>query len=736
MRKGSRLGALAARLGGVGGFLLALLLLRVVFLLATLDPAQDRVMEVLELLDRGWSQGPERPLYDREELYTATYAEAVRSSLHLPLAASRFTAYGGGSSILSLLAVPLFAAFGPHYLAFKILPLLVTLLAGLFWFQVVRAWLGLRAAWFFGALYAFAPAVLVRTALIAKGDHPEAMALIGAVLFLATRAAFTRSELPQARWAAAAGLLTGLGVFISYSSIPVLAGGAVAAAILTRLRPRRAWGALALGLGVGLVPWLVSVIATSGQALEIYGQTLSAARPFTEAIRRVGLLLSHGFLAGYDFPGGPGPRALAGFLWVVCVLIGWVSLARAWRTPFALLVMAATAAHLAAYCLRAPDASSRYLIPGYPLLLIAIVHLAGSSWRRLGRVTLVMAVLLGLTSQTHAVFDSRFPMRHAALRGTDWVVFGEIAGQKVSPRVISSLPSRVRPFLWVGYGMQAFTQVTRDRWAAAASSADPSEARWIWEGIGVAWPEGVRGGEAATLLPTLPPDARAALRRGLTRYADPMLAQLAALGGPPALQAFLLHFEPADRLEFRSAAARVLATLATHGIPAGRSLGTSPGHAAQAPELLLEPSELAYGAGWSLYREVGDGDRLRLWTPPAGMWTAPFAADARAGRGSLPLWEGLAAGYETELARRRPQWLLGGTRGPLRLADELTRVTRGLEPSFAQPFYRAAGRAVGRALVDPETPPGRAEAWRTSSAWRSLIPERFQGAFLAGLDET
>jgi 4-amino-4-deoxy-L-arabinose transferase-like glycosyltransferase len=182
---------------------LALLILRGVFLIGALDPSQERVNEIVEFSRAGAARLPERPLYDREELYTATAAEAIRQHTGLPLSECRFMNYGGGSLLVGLLTIPLYAVFGPHYLAFKLIALLVAVAGGLLWFLTVRPWFGPRVAWGFGALYALAPPALLRTSLIAKGDHAEAMLLIGGVLFLATRAAFARDERHRQRWAVA-----------------------------------------------------------------------------------------------------------------------------------------------------------------------------------------------------------------------------------------------------------------------------------------------------------------------------------------------------------------------------------------------------------------------------------------------------------------------------------------------------------------------------------------------------
>ncbi len=90
-------------------------------------------METLDIGGITWQNGPERPLYDREEQYTATGAEGLRLGLGIPPAKLQFMPYGGGSRLVTELMVPVFRVFGSNLLVFKMLPLLISLLGGIFW---------------------------------------------------------------------------------------------------------------------------------------------------------------------------------------------------------------------------------------------------------------------------------------------------------------------------------------------------------------------------------------------------------------------------------------------------------------------------------------------------------------------------------------------------------------------------------------------------------------------------
>ena len=84
-------------------FLLVFVSSRAAFLLAGLDPSEDSVANVLGEFAEEWDRGPERSLYDREELFFGAGAEAILNGLGLPLVKYRYFAFGGANKLVSVL---------------------------------------------------------------------------------------------------------------------------------------------------------------------------------------------------------------------------------------------------------------------------------------------------------------------------------------------------------------------------------------------------------------------------------------------------------------------------------------------------------------------------------------------------------------------------------------------------------------------------------------------------------
>lgn len=693
---------------GVVLFLVLLAATRALFVVAALDPAEERVIEIVDPvhLSASWPEGPERPLYDREELYTGTAAQAMRMGLEVPY---RFMPYGSGSLVFSVLARSVQEGFGTGYLALKLLPLLVTVLGGLCWLLTTRRWLGPRAALFFAALYLFAPTNFVRTVLIAKGDHAEAMAWIGFVLYLATCSRFAPAASAARRWAFAAGFAAGLGVFLSYSTVPITAGVVLGGLWVSRLRPRAVWLAAAAGLAVGLLPWLGILAETGGRALFLQGRPLGVGPGLAEAVGRVKLLAAGGLFAGYDLPGGAAVRSAAAWLWLAGVVAAWVGLvgwlARPERRAVAVLVLAGTLAHFAAFCFSAPDASSRYLVAVYPLLFAAVAALA--TVHRWGAVAAGSLAAIGLLAQSSVVAESRFTALQAPLRGTDWELFGEVAGRKLGPGEIAALPPRIRPYFWAGFGRRVFEAVDPEHWTDVLAGVPPRDREPVWEGVGIAWVERGSLGEAGAQLRELPDTERAAFRRGLVRYGEVAFAPL-LVRDPDGLAPLLGRFAPEDRPALEASLARVAATLEIHRIPA--------------PELpvgLVAPEARAWGRGYAGYRGFAE--------------SGPVAWESSLDSGHA-FTEGRAAAFAQDLGTRSPAWVLGPPRsGPEVLASVLAAQTAGMEPERASVFYVAAGRVARRAWRQPgvlHQRDARPGTWR----WRDAIPEQYQQAFASGFE--
>lgn len=647
---------------------LVLLLLRVLLLLAALEPAEERVVEVFDPAGVTWAYGPERPLFDREELYTGTAAEAMRQGLPLPASTYQFMAYGGGSLLTAWAARFVYAVFGESYLAFKLLPLCVAVFGGIFWFAAIRRAFGERLALVFAALYALGPSTFVRTSLIAKGDHAEAMAWIGFVLWAALRSAGLGAPATTRRaWAGVAGVAAGFGVFITYSTAPVLAGVFLAALLLTRARPGPIWAWGAAGLALGLLPWLIAVISTGGDALQVYGRTLgSAASAMGERLRA---LCESGFFANYDLPGGRPVRQIVGLAFLGAVVLGWIAWGRqiartlrprttevretevgetddaigaadgAQRTSrLLLLALAGTSAHLAAFVVTAPDVASRYLVPVYPLLLLAVASLvAGPAGARAfgpqvlsrGLATIVAGaggIALAFVFATSSWTATRLP-----LAGTDWPLLGEVVGQKLGPEEIAALPEEVRSHFWVGFGKKVFALGDRDRWPEAVGLAPEGEQGAVWEGVGIALVEGGAAFAESARIQALPPTARDALVRGMARYGEVVFAPVAANRPDIDLGAAELRMTGAPSELLSASRARSVATLAVHGAAVSANAWRG-----------LAPDVAQRSLGIATFRGVGAGGIRRY--PLRG------AVLGRGGDDDPAVWAGLGAALGKELS--------------------------------------------------------------------------------------
>ncbi|MFN8548311.1 MAG: hypothetical protein U0527_10205 [Candidatus Eisenbacteria bacterium] len=673
-------------------FVAILLLLRVIFLLAALEPAEDRVADVLGDSRLRWPTGPERPLYDREELYAGAVAVALPMKLDAAVTSFRYMPYGSGSLVISLLAVPLYRALGPTYLSWKLLPLLVTILGGLAWFAVIRRWLGPRMAWTFAALYALAPSTFVRTALIAKGDHAEAMAWIGLVLYLGTRAAQAEGAPGpgvRLRFSIAAGVAAGFGVFLTYSVVPALAGVTAVALLLTRTRPRAAWLGFAAGGLIGLLPWLSTVVRTGGSALEVYGRSLGALDH--GAVERLNALVGQGLFAGYDLPGGLLVRQVGALLWLVAVVLGTIVVARRLRQERALLLLVgATAAGILAFVLRAPDASSRYLVPIYPLLLL----LASFAPRGL----VVTSLLLGVVAQLAVIAGSNWTPLRAPLKGYDWTIFGEVVGQHLSSDALRRAPESLRPHLWHGFGIRLYHELPPEQWSRGAAIAE-AESLAVWDGFGSMTSAGRRPPEAAALLRRVPRGAHDAFLHGYLRYAENFWGQSYLVDGISGLGAAARQFSDTDRPLVLESMARSLAVIAAHDARIGTNAVAPP---LSSVESILPRDAMAAGAGYAILR--GAAPDLRAWRARPGCWVE---GELSRDPGSEAVGRGIALALERELDTRSSAWRGWTDASVMERLAASARARAGLSALSREQCAAAIERARARRALDPAAIVGR-----------------------------
>ncbi len=731
-------------------WILFLLLFSVRFflLLAALDPEEERIGNFVDCAGLEWKNGPSRPLYDREELYAGACAQAILRGAGLPWSSYRFMPYGSGSLVLSVAAVPWVAVAGTSYLAWKILPLLLSVAGGLVWVALVRRWWGTTAAAWMALLYLFAPPVLVRTLLIAKGDHAEAAVLVGCVLLVACRAVDSDGR-RRLFGAGLAGLLAGVSIFITYSAAPILAGVALVWGLSVRLRPARLWIAAGAGLLLGLVPWVWTLAATGGGAVNVYGRFLGAPVDPVAIGQRLGVLAGQGLLAAFEVPGGALVRALAGLFWFVLVIAGFVGLLRRARSLPPRLAATGLVAHVAAFCVLAPDASSRYLIPAYPLFLLAVATLAASGrdqhdsrgdrrhpengasqtpprrapgHRRLSKTAAALAVVLGVTSWLSSVARPHAPDL-PSLAGADWDLWGEVVGTKLTHGQIGQVPREMRGYLWVGYGKRVFYQ-RAESWSDLAAVAGEESPR-VWRGIGISAMERGRPQDAASHLERLVQTERTALAGGLAAYGEALFAPLLREGGFAYAQSLVRELTPADQAPLRRVLARCAGVLAAQGLV--------PSVAGPQPPVGMSEPEAGYAAGWALPSSrlgiaPAPGTEASSW--PSRLADLPSADPHRAaGAADALLWH---------LARRMRESSLDGEGEPRRLLEALGTAVRELPESQAAAIFERAGETCGgapparaaRVPGPPETAHGAAPG---RSGWREVVPERYHAAFLRGL---
>ncbi len=235
-----------------------------------------------------------------------------------------------GSVVMSALAVPAFAVFGPTTFAVR-LPGLLFHLAALWLFMALAQRLartrvsfggdGRRAALCAGALFVLAPPSLAKSAVLAYGDHIESLPFVLAALLLVHLWIYAG---PGARGRPALGLgvVTGLAVSFHAQARLGVAAVALGACLATPslLRRRELWTAALPGLLLGLVPLALGDWLTATPGLAIFGRSvgqLLSAGPGETAARLAkwwGLFttdLMHAFQ--YPWPGaGAGTLILGG----------------------------------------------------------------------------------------------------------------------------------------------------------------------------------------------------------------------------------------------------------------------------------------------------------------------------------------------------------------------------------------------------------------------------------------
>ncbi|MGI9592799.1 MAG: hypothetical protein ACR2P8_15630 [Myxococcota bacterium] len=189
-----------------------------------------------------------------EEMYRWVVAHELIEGAVQPLTDYQADHYQGGSLVVALLAVPIFALAGESVALFKLTALLLSTATLVLLVIVARRGFGPRAGWLAGLGYLAGPPLLAFWGVVPLGSHVEA------VVFTLVQLALLWALLePQGRsprnWLLF-GLAAGLGFWWSPSSAAGVAACGVMWLLLAGWPRARELLATLLGVGLGLVPWL------------------------------------------------------------------------------------------------------------------------------------------------------------------------------------------------------------------------------------------------------------------------------------------------------------------------------------------------------------------------------------------------------------------------------------------------------------------------------------------------
>jgi hypothetical protein len=336
------------------------------------------------------------------------------------------------------------------------------------------------------------------------------------------------------------------------------------------------------------------------------------------------------------------------------------------------------------------------------MFLLAVVFPVAGLWRAAGSSVarpaavrgwwagVAVTLLIGLLAQIAVISGSTYRSLSFPLRGTDWPLLGEIAGQKMSPEMIAGLPRPAQRHFWLGFGKRIAKLAEQDGWATAVALAPEEERTAVWEGIGLGCVQFGQVIEAADYLRSLPEPGRTAFTAGMARHAEVLFAPLMTHGRGHAARGVLQRFDARERRDLELPFARILATLEIHGAAVPENLGA-----------MIAPAVRERGLGWALYRGIGS-DGLRLWPLRQSAWIREAAGGLESGKGSPALWLGMADALERDLSQTPPDWRTGAGGRAGAMGAALEGALRALPESARAYFEAAAERSRAQARQSPD----------------------------------
>ncbi len=238
--------------------------------------------------------------------------------------------YQGGSLVVAMLAVPVFAVLGPTYGHLKLVAVGFSLLAAVLWIVLLWRVAGPASAVLGSWLFALPAPTVQLYQVHAMGSHMET-AVFTAASFLLTVAIVTGA---RARWIPLLlGVVAGLGLWFCYSAATGVAACAVVWAVAgPRGSLRRGIPAALAGVALGLLPWLAYNLAHAFHGLdrlwELFDPRQAAVTGSTESLStRLAALFAFDLPRSLGFPDTPdGTFGLATWSYYALVIVALVGL--------------------------------------------------------------------------------------------------------------------------------------------------------------------------------------------------------------------------------------------------------------------------------------------------------------------------------------------------------------------------------------------------------------------------
>jgi hypothetical protein len=442
---------------------------------------------------------------DSEEMWNAGQAWQMLECHFGSAFLLQYRDFCGGCSLNALLGMGIFSVLGRSWLAWKVVPILFVLLLGALGSHALHRLLGRPASWAFLALLVLPPRTWLFLSSVGWGNHYEAGCLaLGGLCLLTDEPGRKRTFL--------AGCLLGLATFTSFSG-----AFAIPAALAWALLGRRRAGlisSLALGIALGLSPWLVQWLSSGLHPFVTIYEGGEAAPSLARIPYKLGTLL--------------GARQLVALFGLPATTLGWW-LGWLWAAAAAsclgllvhmlrqepqsarprsagLGVLLFIGFWLAMYSVvrfqvhdpPAPEIayplSARYAAPLFPLLFFAIALAVGWCWqsgRRILATVLISLPLLGGLSARVESLQAPFPS-HGLERfeAVDWEFLRPGFGTRLPMDALESCASqepRTRQLHAYALGREQAASQLRSTASLTGIAAPTGQHRlhW-WQGVGEA----------------------------------------------------------------------------------------------------------------------------------------------------------------------------------------------------------------------------------------------------------